>query len=180
MSTIGAAPISWSPISSTRRSMPRRSGSIRHGSASTTFRRSVCCHAPTSCSRMSRRARKRSASPPLSASCRCITRSASPSNGRRSICCQADASISPLGAVMTGANTPRSMSPSRTINRSSKKAWGSCAGCGRARSRSRITASTISSRMWRSHRNRCSGRSPPMSRHSRGHRSNWRGGLGAI
>src|SRR5881227_1032962 len=54
-----------------------------------------------------------------------------------------------------------SMSPSRTINRSSKKAWGSCAGCGRARSQSRITASTISSTMWRSHRNRCSGRSPP-------------------
>src|SRR5213080_86873 len=50
---------------------------------------------------------------------RCITRSASPSNGRRSICCRADASISPPGAVMTGANTPRSMSPSRTINRSS-------------------------------------------------------------
>jgi alkanesulfonate monooxygenase SsuD/methylene tetrahydromethanopterin reductase-like flavin-dependent oxidoreductase (luciferase family) len=45
--------------------------------------------------------------------------------------------------------------------------------------RSRIMASTTSSTMWRSPRSRCSGRSRPMSRRSRGHRSNSPGGSAA-
>ena len=57
----------------------------------------------------------------------------------------AGASISPPGAAMTGANTPRSASRSRTTRRSSRRAWRSCAACGRATSRSRTTARITSS-----------------------------------
>ena len=68
-----------------------------------------------------------SASRRRSPCCRCIIRSASPSNGRRSICCPAAASISPAAAATTGANTSRSTSRSTTTRRSSKKAWRWCA-----------------------------------------------------
>ena len=61
----------------------------------------------------------------------------------------------------------RSTSRSRTTRRSSRKAWSSCARCGRRRTASRITASIISSTMCASRRSRCSGRSRPMSRRSR-------------
>ena len=62
--------------------------------------------------------------------CRCIIRSASPSNGRRSICSPTAASISPAAAVTTGANTSRSMCRSTTTRRSSKKGWNGAAAVG--------------------------------------------------
>src|SRR5215475_4910918 len=54
---------------------------------------------------------------------RCIIRSGSPSNGRHSTCSPAGASISRPAAAMTGASISPSMFPSRTIRRSSRKAW---------------------------------------------------------
>ena len=52
---------------------------------------------------------------------------------------------------------------STTTRASSRRAWSSCASCGRRTAASRITASTISSTMCASRRSRCSSRCPPMS-----------------
>ena len=112
--------------------MPRRSGSIRRGSASIISRPWASCPAPIWCWRRSRRAPRKSASRRRSPCCRCITRSASPSNGRRSTCCRAGGSISPPGAATTAANTGRSAPRSTTTRRSSRRGSRSSGACGRA------------------------------------------------
>ena len=73
-----------SPTSLPRRSTPMRCACIWPGLASIISTRSASSPARTSCSPISPRARSASGSLPPSRCCRCIIRSASPSNGRPS------------------------------------------------------------------------------------------------
>ena len=100
---------------------PTSSACIRPGSASITSIRSAYCPARTWCLPMSPPIPRASGSRRRSRCCRCIIRSASPSNGRRSIFSPAAVSISPAGAATTSANTSRSMCRSTITRASSKK-----------------------------------------------------------
>ena len=129
--TTPARRTSSSTTSPPKRSMPTSSACIRPGSASIISIRSACFPVRIWCSPISRRAPSISGSRRLSRCCRCIIRSASPSNGRRSTCSAMAASISPPAAATTGANTCRSTSRSRTTRAFSTRASRWCASCGR-------------------------------------------------
>ena len=74
---------------------------------------------------------------------------------------------------------PLSACRSTTTSRSSRRAWRSCAGCGRRRRQSRIVAGTMRSTTSPSRLGPCNSQSPPMSHHSPSLRSSSRHGWDA-
>ena len=151
-------PTNSSPTLPPRRSMPTSSACTRPGSASIISIRSACSPAPIWCSRISRPTPGTSGSRRPSRCCRCIIRSASPSNGRRSTCSGTGASIR-CRPRLRQARVPAV--PGRFRRQSGHLRGGLelVRSCGSRTAASRITASTIRSTTCASRRSRCSG--PP-------------------